>query len=86
MHMKSLSKARGLVGPTEPPVQKRRSRSVPGWLVFGVCSVQTWGRAAVGTDLGLTVLATNQQALVTLNGGTGHWHRVEASTNLVDWC
>ena len=44
-----------------------------------------WGRVAVGADLGLTVLPADRQALVTLNGGTGHWHRLEASTNLLDW-
>ena len=42
-------------------------------------------RVALGTDLGLAFPGADQQALVTLNGGTGYWHRVEASTNLLDW-
>ena len=54
-------------------------------MCVGLCSLLAWTWAAAGADLGLTVLSTNRQALVTLHGGTGHWHRVEASTNLLDW-
>ena len=63
----------------------RRTRSVPTWMWVGMCSLLASNWAVVGADLGLTVLSSNRQALVTLNGGTGHWHRVEASTNLLDW-
>ena len=51
----------------------------------GVCSLLLWAEAAVGVDVGLTFFSSNRQALVTLNGGTGQWHRIEASTNLLDW-
>jgi hypothetical protein len=42
-----------------------------------------WADAAVGADLGLTFFTSNQEALVTLDGGTGRWHRIEASANLL---
>jgi PhoPQ-activated pathogenicity-related protein len=51
----------------------------------GVCNLLVWTWAAVAADLGLAVLSSNRQALVTLNGGTGQWHRIEGSTNLLDW-
>jgi PhoPQ-activated pathogenicity-related protein len=76
---------RSLVGRTGPAIKGPGRRAVLGWMRVGVCSLLAWSWAAVGTDLGLTVLSSNRQALVTLNGGTGHWHRVEASTNLLDW-
>ena len=41
--------------------------------------------ATVATELGLTVFPSNRQAQVTLTGGTGRWHGVETSTNLVNW-
>ena len=41
--------------------------------------------AVLGTELGLTVFPSNRQSQVTLTGGTGRWHRVETSTNLLDW-
>lgn len=77
--------ARGLVRQTEPPITGRRTQSVPGWMWAGVCGLLAWSWAAAGADLGLTILASNRQALVTLNDGTGQWHRLEASTNLLAW-
>jgi PhoPQ-activated pathogenicity-related protein len=44
-----------------------------------------WGRTAVAVELGVTLLPSNQQVEITLTGGTGRWHRVETSTNLLDW-
>jgi len=41
--------------------------------------------AAVGVELGVTLLPADQQVQVTLTGGTGRWHRIETSTNLLDW-
>lgn len=43
------------------------------------------GKVAVATELGVTVFPSNRQVQVTLTGGTSRWHRVEASTNLLDW-
>jgi PhoPQ-activated pathogenicity-related protein len=40
-------------------------------------------RPSESTELGLTF--SNQQAQVTLRGGIGRWHRIEASTNLLSW-
>ena len=42
------------------------------------------GSAAVAGELGVNLLP-NQQAQVTLTGGTGRWHRIETSTNLLNW-
>jgi PhoPQ-activated pathogenicity-related protein len=39
----------------------------------------------MGVDLDLTFFTSNREAQVTLNGGTGQWHRIEASTNLLNW-
>jgi PhoPQ-activated pathogenicity-related protein len=61
------------------------ARSVQRWKLTGACALLLSGGAAPGVDLGLTLLSSNHQALVTLNGGMGYWHRVEASTNLLDW-
>ena len=36
-------------------------------------------------DLDAAYVPTNGSVQVTLNGGTGQWHRIEASTNLLDW-
>ena len=69
----------------EQPITGRRMRSVPGWMLAGACSLLLGAEAAVGVDLDLTSFSSNRQALVTLNGGTGQWHRIEASTNLLDW-
>ncbi len=43
------------------------------------------GKVAVATELGVAFFPSNRQAQVTLTGGTSRWHRVEASTNLLDW-
>ena len=77
--------ARSLARQTELPITGHRKRSVPRWMSAGVCSLLLGAQAAVGVDLDLTFLSSNRQALVTLNGGTGEWHRIEASTNLQDW-
>ena len=58
---------------------------VPGWMLAGACSLLVGAGVAVGAEVGLTFSASNRQAVVTLNGGTGQWHRIEASTNLLDW-
>jgi PhoPQ-activated pathogenicity-related protein len=55
------------------------------WTVAGVCVLLFWAKAVVAAELGLAVLSSNLQALVTLTGGTGHWHQLEASTNFLDW-
>ncbi len=43
------------------------------------------GNAAVAVELGVTLLPSGNQVQVTLTGGTGRWHRVETSTNLLNW-
>lgn len=50
------------------------------------CLLLLSGSAALATELGVTVFPSNRQVQVTLTGGTGRWHRVETSTNLLDWC
>jgi len=50
------------------------------------CLLLFLGSAALATELGLTVFPSNRQVQLTLTGGTGRWHRVEASTNFLDWC
>ncbi len=62
-----------------------RTRPFPKWVLAGACALVLPATTMAGVDLGLTFVSSNHQALVTLNGGTGHWHRVEASTNLLDW-
>jgi PhoPQ-activated pathogenicity-related protein len=54
-------------------------------MLAGVCCLLLGLEAAAGGDVSLSLLTSNRQALVTLNGGTGQWHRIEASTNLFDW-
>lgn len=40
---------------------------------------------ATATELGASFSSTNRQLQLTLTGGTGRWHRIEVSTNLLDW-
>ena len=61
------------------------TRSVPRCVLARAAALLVAALAAYGADSHLTFSVSNQQALVTLNGGTGHWHRVEASTNLLEW-
>jgi len=42
-------------------------------------------RRAASVELHLAVEASNRYAQVTLTGGTGRWHRIEGSTNLLHW-
>lgn len=49
---------------------------VPGFAVVSA-------RASDRIQLELSV--SNQQAVLTLHGSTGRWHRIEASTNLLHW-
>jgi PhoPQ-activated pathogenicity-related protein len=77
--------ARSLARQAEPPLTRRCTRAFPGWILAAACGLLLGAEAAVGVDLDLAFSSTNRQALVTLNGGTGEWHRVEASTNLLNW-
>jgi len=70
---------------TARPITGRRTWLVPGWMLAGACGLLLWAESAVGVDVGLNYFSSNRQALVTLNGGTGQWHRIEASTNLLNW-
>jgi PhoPQ-activated pathogenicity-related protein len=54
-------------------------------MLAAACGFSMWAEAAVGVDVSLNYFSSNRQALVTLNGGTGQWHRIEASTNLLNW-
>jgi PhoPQ-activated pathogenicity-related protein len=49
------------------------------WLLFSA-------NIARCLDLGVTFFPSNQQLHVMLDGGTGQWHQIQASTNLVNWC
>ena len=42
-------------------------------------------RTAGAVELDAAYVPSNGLVQVTLNGGTGEWHRIEASTNLLDW-
>ena len=70
---------------TARPIAGRRTWLFPGWMLAAACGLLLWTEAAVGVDVGLNYFSSNRQALVTLNGGTGQWHRIEASTNLLTW-
>jgi PhoPQ-activated pathogenicity-related protein len=43
------------------------------------------GNAVAVVKLGVTLLPSDQQVQVTITGGTGRWHRIETSTNLLYW-
>jgi PhoPQ-activated pathogenicity-related protein len=81
--------ARSLARQMARPITGRKTGSIPGWMLVGACSLMLGVEAAVGVEAGmdvsLTCLSSNRQALVTLKGGMGQWHRIEASTNLFDW-
>ena len=62
-----------------------RKWSVPEWMLAGACCLLLGAQAVLGVDLDLTYFPSNRQALITLNGGTGQWQLVEASTNLLNW-
>jgi PhoPQ-activated pathogenicity-related protein len=64
-------------------VRLRRSRWVPVVLITGLLCL--WCKAARAVELGVACFHSNHQAQVTITGGTGRWHRIEASTNLLDW-
>jgi PhoPQ-activated pathogenicity-related protein len=64
-------------------VRWRRATLVRAVLSAGLLVLR--GNAAVAVELGVTLLPSNQQVQVTLTGGTGRWHRLEASTNLLNW-
>jgi PhoPQ-activated pathogenicity-related protein len=50
-----------------------------------IAMVALCSAGASGSELGLVCLASNRQIQVTLTGGTGQWHRLEASANLLTW-
>ena len=53
--------------------------------VFGACLLLPLAGSAGTVELGAAYFRSNGMAQVTLTGGTGQWHRIEASTNLLDW-
>ena len=66
----------------------RSGRSGTSLLVLGAliaCSLILSGSGTAATELGATFNPSNGQVEVTLTGGTGRWHCVEASTNLLNW-
>jgi PhoPQ-activated pathogenicity-related protein len=66
----------------------RRGRSGRSLLVLGAlsaCALILSGSGTAATELGATFDPSNGQVEVTLTGGTGRWHCVEASTNLLNW-
>ena len=78
----------GMAGSSGPAKRFRRARRrkptcVPMALSVGLLVLA--GNAATAVELGVTLLSSNQQVQVTLAGGTGRWHRVETSTNLLHW-
>ena len=54
-------------------------------VVLSACALILSSPGATATQLGATFNPINGQVEVTLTGGTGHWHCVEASTNLLSW-
>ena len=66
----------------------RRGRSGRSLLALGAlsaCALILPGSGTAATELGATFNPSNGQVEVTLTGGTGRWHCVEASTNLLTW-
>ncbi len=55
------------------------------WAVSGACLLLLLARTAYAVELGAAYVPSNGFVQVTLTGGTGQWHRIEASTNLLDW-
>ena len=55
------------------------------WTAFGPGLLLLLAASAAGIDLGATYFPSNRLVQVTLSGGTGQWHRVEVSTNLLNW-
>jgi PhoPQ-activated pathogenicity-related protein len=55
------------------------------WAVFGACLLLLFASSAGAVEVGAAYLSSNRLVQVTLTGGTGQWHRIEASTNLLDW-
>jgi PhoPQ-activated pathogenicity-related protein/PKD repeat protein len=55
------------------------------WVVSGVAILLLLARTAGAVDLQASHSPSNGVVEVTLTGGTGQWHRIEASTNLLDW-
>ena len=55
------------------------------WAVFGACLLLLFASSAGAVEVGIASISSNRLVQVTLTGGTGQWHRIEASTNLLDW-
>ena len=55
------------------------------WVVSGACLLLALARTAYAVELDAAYVPSNGLVQVTLTGGTGQWHRIEASTNLLDW-
>jgi PhoPQ-activated pathogenicity-related protein len=63
----------------------RLGRSI---LVLGglcACALLLSGMGGAAAQLDATFFPSNRQVQVTLTGGTGRWHSLEASTNLLNW-
>jgi PhoPQ-activated pathogenicity-related protein len=66
----------------------RRGRAgglLPVLGALGTCALILSGSGTTATELGATFNPSNGQVAVTLTGGTGRWHCIEASTNLLNW-
>ena len=52
-----------------------------------LCSWALWlsGNGGAAAQLDAVCFPSNNQVQVTLTGGTGRWHSLEASTNLLNW-
>ena len=60
-------------------------RSSLARVISGVGLLCLSSTATVGSELGIHFSSANPQVTLTLTGGTGRWHRIEASANLIDW-
>ncbi len=49
------------------------------------CALFLSGTGGAAAQLDATFFPSNNQVRVTLTGGTGRWHSLEASTNLLNW-
>src|SRR5512141_2342203 len=58
---------------------------LPVLAALSACALILSGPRTAATELGATFNPSNGQVEVTLTGGTGRWHCVEASTNLLNW-
>jgi PhoPQ-activated pathogenicity-related protein len=63
----------------------RLGRSIRVPVALSACALLLSGRGGAAAQLDATFFPSNRQVQITLTGGTGRWHSLEASTNLLNW-